>query len=130
MRQCKRFEIADRLAGELQIIPESRMLTVVGQAMKYKRYIGELPMNNGQNVVKFNLFADKLFEKKKRRDGCGVPRRGKQNQIGKKRLILPAYCSIRITLLVEVLMDLSKYLIRARQNIHFWIIKLKKISYL
>ena len=52
MRQCKRFEIADRLAGELQIIPESRMLTVVGQAMKYKRYIGELPMNIGQNVVK------------------------------------------------------------------------------
>ena len=87
MRQCKRFEIADRLAGELQIIPESRMLTVVGQAMKYKRYIGELPMNIGQNVVKFNLFADKLFEKKKRRDGCGVPRREiKQNQIGKKGL--------------------------------------------
>ena len=85
MRQCKRFEIADRLAGELQIIPESRMLTVVGQAMKYKRYIGELPMNIGQNVVKFNLFADKLFEKKKRGDGCGVPRR-KLNKIklGKK----------------------------------------------
>ena len=65
MRQCKRFEIADRLAGELQIIPESRMLTIVGQAMKHKRYIGELPMAICQNVVKFNLFADKVFQKKK-----------------------------------------------------------------
>ena len=87
LRQCKRYEIADYLAGELTIIPESRMLTMVSQAMKYKRLIGELPIDAANTAVKFNLVADQIIDNRKIGNGNieSVPKtKGKKIKLGRK----------------------------------------------
>ena len=77
-RDSRRTAIAEALRAELSVVPPSRLLVLLGQALKWQQHQGELPVG-----AKFDLFRGSVAERFAERETF-VSTPGPTIQFGKK----------------------------------------------
>lgn len=81
LKQCRREELADKIANGFKVVPSSRLLTIIGASLKHKQYLGHLPLNR-----QIDLFCDRTVG----REQC-VEEKPPKRKVGKIKLGKSAY---------------------------------------